>query len=338
MRKSHRKLTVWLTLPVAPTGLSSAAVQSLRALLSAGVDLAGVNVMAMDFGSARPVSESMIGAVEEALAASSRQVAAAYRRAGKDVGSQAWGKLGVTPMIGQNDVADEQFTLDAARQLVAFARSRGISRISMWSLNRDEPCGPNVVAEQTVMNSCSGVDQKPLAFARIFGGPAGRTLAVSGGSLDKVVLDDPAKSPYPIWQPTIGYQRGYKVVWHGYVFQSKWWSQDVAPDTPVAHEWATPWQVIGPVLPGEHPPALERLPVGTYPAWSGTVTYQHGERVLVDGLPYEAKWYTRGDPPDFQSGNVWDSPWQPLFTIPGEPASPSGAPPPQSAATTSGSG
>jgi len=83
---------------------------------------------------------------------------------------------------------------------------------------------------------------------------------------------------------------------------------------------------------------LKRLPAGTYPAWSGTATYRKGERVLVDGLAYEAKWFTRGDPPQEQAANVWDSPWLPLFTIPGEPAAPSGAPPPQAVQATPASG
>lgn len=334
MAKAGKKLAVWLTLPVSPAGLPPEAVSLLRSMLAARVAVTGVNAMAMDFGGSKPASEPMITAAEQALVATQRQVTAAYAAAGVKLSSAAaWAKIGVTPMIGQNDVADEQFSLTAAGQLARFARRLGLSRISMWSLNRDQPCGPNVVVQQTVMNSCSGIDQQPLAFTSVFTGPVPAVPAArSDRSLERAAVDSPRTSPYPIWEPTAGYEAGYKVVWHGYVFEAKWWSQGTAPDTPVAHEWQTPWEVIGPVLPGEHPPVLKRLPAGTYPAWSGTVTYQKGQRVLVDGLAYEAKWWTRGDPPDYQAGNLFDTPWRPLFTIPGEPPAPVGAPPPQSGA------
>jgi chitinase len=340
LAKSGKKLSVWLTLPVAPAGMPISAVQVVRAMLTARVAVAGVNVMTMDFGGSRPPSQSMIAAVEESLTAASRQLAAVYRAAGKNLGSRVWSLIGVTPMVGQNDTASDQFTVESAQKLVAFVRNHGISRISMWSLNRDQPCGPNVVSQTTVMNSCSGIGQQPFAFSRLFAAGAEKPakIHVVSPSLDRVVADNPATSPYPIWRSSYGYARGYKVVWHGYVFQAKWWSQGVAPDTPVTHEWQTPWQVIGPVMPGEHPPVLRRLPAGTYPAWSGTATYQKGQRVLLDGLPYEAKWFTRGDPPQEQAANVWDSPWLPLFTIPGEPVAPTGTPPPQPASPAANSG
>ena len=40
----------------------------------------------------------------------------------------------------------------------------------------------------------------------------------------------------------------------------------------------------------------------------------------LDGLPYEARWASRGEAPGtlFPIGS--DEPWAPLFTIPGEPA------------------
>jgi chitinase len=273
----------------------------------------------------------MIAAVEQSLTSTATQLTAVYRAAGKTLGARVWSLIGVTPMIGQNDTAPDQFAVDAAEQLATFVRNKGIARISMWSLNRDQPCGPNVVSQTTVMNSCSGISQQPFAFSRIFAAGAGKAARrhVVSPSLGRVVVDNPATSPYPIWRSTYGYARGYKVVRHGYVFQAKWWSQGVAPDTPVTHAWQTPWQVIGPVMKGEHPPVIKRLPAGTYPEWSGNRTYRKGDRVLLDGLPYEAKWFTRADPPQEQAANVWDSPWLPLFAIPGEPVTPLGTPPPQ---------
>ena len=42
--------------------------------------------------------------------------------------------------------------------------------------------------------------------------------------------------------------------------------------------------------------------------------------MLFNGLPYVSKYYAVGAPPDPSAENSSLSPWQPLFTLPGEPA------------------
>ena len=74
-----------------------------------------------------------------------------------------------TPMIGQNDVADEVFTLADAEQLSAYARAKGVGRLSMWSLNRDRECGSDCPDVRVVSTSCSGASQDQAAFARALG-------------------------------------------------------------------------------------------------------------------------------------------------------------------------
>ena len=44
-----------------------------------------------------------------------------------------------------------------------------------------------------------------------------------------------------------------------------------------------------------------------------------GDRVLFDKLPYQARWSTTGDAPSTEYPIGPDDPWQPLFTVPGEP-------------------
>ncbi|MFZ8360594.1 glycosyl hydrolase family 18, partial [Staphylococcus aureus] len=79
---------------------------------------------------------------ENALSAVHTQLVAAYAHAGASLDdAAAWAKVGATPMIGQNDVAQEVFGLDDARQLNAFALAQHLGRVSMWSLNRDRTCG-----------------------------------------------------------------------------------------------------------------------------------------------------------------------------------------------------
>ena len=85
-------------------------------------------------------------------------------------------------------------------------------------------------------------------------------------------------------------------------------------------ELADPWELVGPVVPGDHGPTIPTLPAGTYPAWSLSTQYQVGEKVLFQGLPYQAKWSNQGVSPATQSTDPSGSPWKALYTIPGEPA------------------
>ena len=50
IRADGGRLAVWLTLPVTPDGLNPDALAVVRTMIDAKVDVAGVNVMAMDFG------------------------------------------------------------------------------------------------------------------------------------------------------------------------------------------------------------------------------------------------------------------------------------------------
>src|SRR4029077_2853470 len=103
-----------------------------------------------------------------------QQIMSAFAAAGTTLSDgQAWQRTGATPMIGQNDIAGEVFGLDDAHQLVTFAELNHLGRVSMWSANRDQDCGPNYPNVQVVSDSCSGVAQSAGEFAGIFGSVAG---------------------------------------------------------------------------------------------------------------------------------------------------------------------
>lgn len=319
-----RPLAVWLSLPVATTGLTPAGLSVLKSMLAAHVTLAGVNVLAMDFG---PREKNMIGPVEQAINATSGQLVATYSAAHVVLRpSSPWRHLGATVMIGQNDVAGEVFTLPDARALVRFANSHHLARVSMWSLNRDFNCGSVFAQTGVLSNTCSGVTQTPLQFTRILGSLSGTSLASpaagAASQVPQVPLvkpDDPARSPDPIWQSAATYVTGYTVVWHRNVYQAKWSSTGFAPDTPASSAAQTPWLLIGPVLAGARPPQPKLLDTGRHPAWSPAAVYHEGDIVQFNGLPFKAKWYTRGDQPSTTLPAIPGSPWQPRFTIPGEP-------------------
>ena len=112
-----------------------------RSLLDHDVVVAGINLMTMNFGGSRPGDDSMGAASIEALRAAQRQLHGLLQQRGELIELEAvWPRLGATPMIGQNDVAEDRFSLDDAHRLADFAADVGLGRLSMWSVNRDGPC------------------------------------------------------------------------------------------------------------------------------------------------------------------------------------------------------
>jgi chitinase len=309
-------LAVWLTLPVAPTGLTEMGTDAVASFLDAGVDLAGVNAMTMDYGASRVEGQTMLEASKASLEQTHRQLGILYEKADIDLTSETlWGKIGATPMVGQNDVESEVFTLADATAFNKYAVAQGVGRMSMWSLNRDKTCGSNYADTRRVSDSCSGVEQGDRSFATILGKKLTGTpqLAASATTtsepLEAEEADDPKTSPYPIWSSDGTYLLGTKVVWHRNVYTAKWWTRGDLPDNPVLSAWETPWELVGPVLPGERPVEVPVIPAGTYPEWTGTDVYTEGSRVVVDQYAFEAKWWNQGDSPAAASTDPDNSPW-----------------------------
>ena len=312
-----RHLAVWLTLPVAQDGLTADGQQAVRTMLAAGVDLAGVNGMAMNFNDTEAAT-NMTAAVQSAATSLQGQVRSLYAEAGTKLDStQSWGHVGITPMIGQIDVPGEVFTLQDASNLNAFARENGVGLLSMWSLNRDGTCArPLTTVTTVVQDSCSGIDQQGVAFADVLGDdttdplPTPSSTAVASPTPTPTgteIVDDPATSPYQIWDPLGTYPAGTKVVYKHNVYQAKWWNTGADPSTPYASEYDNPWTLIGPVLPGDKPAPLPTVPAGTYDAWVADKVYVAGDRVQVDNVPYQAKWWNQGQEPgtNIPGGSPW---------------------------------
>lgn len=319
-RANGKSLAVWVTLPVTPQGLSEDGTNGVAILLDKKVDLAGVNAMTMDYGASREDGQNMQHAAESALRQTKRQLGILYEKVGIHLNnSTLWSKIGATPMIGQNDIAGEVFTLVDAKGLNEFAHTQGMGRMSMWSANRDRACGSNYVDLKVVSDSCSGITQDKEAFAVLLGAgfegnlsSSAAVVTTSDPTLTEQKPDDPTTSPYQIWSEKGAYLEGVKVVWHHNVYQAKWWTQGDIPDNPVLQSWQTPWELVGPVLSGEKPVSQATLPAGTYPQWSGTAPYDTAQRVLFEGIPYQAKWWNQGNSPAAASSNADASPWTPL--------------------------
>ena len=156
LKNANPGLVISYTLPVLPTGLVASGVNILNSVKAAGLNLNVVNVMAMDYGSANDNGGQMGLSAQQAASNTHNQVVAAGLTA----------SIGVTPMIGINDVNTEIFQLADAQSLLNFANANSyITRLSMWSVARDNGGCPN---QGFASPTCSGISQSNWAFSNIF--------------------------------------------------------------------------------------------------------------------------------------------------------------------------
>jgi len=127
--------------------LNSVGMSVVNAALAAKLKFY-VNLMVMDYGSATQyncyvsngkcdMAQSAIQAVTN-LEHSFPQIAPAY--------------IEVTPMIGDNDVQDEIFSMADATTLAKYVIANGLGGYHFWSLDRDTPCAAGT---KYVSNTCN---------------------------------------------------------------------------------------------------------------------------------------------------------------------------------------
>jgi chitinase len=155
LQAGNPDLKVSFTLPVLPTGLDANGLNVLRSAQHDGVKIDVVNIMAMDYGSSVDNNGQMGQHTIQAAVATQGQL--------HNLGLDA--KIGITPMIGVNDISFEVFTLADAQALVNFAQSDpNIVRLSMWSVARDN--GATAGAHFASPDS-SGVAQTTYEYAGV---------------------------------------------------------------------------------------------------------------------------------------------------------------------------
>jgi hypothetical protein len=176
--QAGKSLQVWFTLPVFPgtSGLTASGLYVVQSALAHGVNIAGVNIMTMDYydgvsydGTHAPT----MGETSIALAKDVFSQLKAMPGLSNKTDTQIWQMIGVTPQIGvnvptpdQSQSGVENFTEADAQALEAFAQEQGLGRLSMWSLNKDQYVqgeGPSQIWEDS-----SGLIQQPFAFSQIF--------------------------------------------------------------------------------------------------------------------------------------------------------------------------
>jgi len=121
------------TLPVAPNGLPSQEMSVLQNAQSHGVRVNLVNIMTMDFGNGQNALNDALSAAQ----ATAGQLASLYGIST----AQAYARIGLTPIAGQND-DNEFFSQSNAQTLESFAASNGVQELSFWEVDGyDKPTG-----------------------------------------------------------------------------------------------------------------------------------------------------------------------------------------------------
>jgi hypothetical protein len=155
LQQQEPGLKISLTLPVLPTGLTQDGVNVVQSAKNAGVNLDMVNVMAMDYYQNVDYGDAAVQAANSTQA----QLKSVLGLSDAD----AWARLGVTPMLGQNDDGHVFDQSDAA-QLVSFAKGKHVGMLSFWEMTRDR----NACNGATY--KCTNIPQSPYDFSKILAG------------------------------------------------------------------------------------------------------------------------------------------------------------------------
>jgi chitinase len=159
LQKANPGLTIDFTLPSDPTGPTSQDMGLLNNAKAKGVNIRVVNLMTMDYNG----PDSHMGA--EAIKAANALFGKLKGMYPTKTTAQLWSMVGLTNLIGQNDTAGEIFTLNDAKQVLAFAQQKHIGLLSMWEVSRDNGSCPGNRSDQ---DTCSGLAQSTNAFTNIF--------------------------------------------------------------------------------------------------------------------------------------------------------------------------
>src|SRR3954447_10404185 len=157
-KQQGRTLQVQYTLPTNANGLGSDSLAVLQNAVSNGVRIDLANPMVFDYYDG--VTTDMGAAAISASKGLHAQLKTLFP---SRTNARIWAMQGATMMNGVDDYpkGTEVTDLAAAQQLLTFAQSKGMSELSIWSIQRDNTSG-------------SGIQQNPFDFSHLlspFTGP-----------------------------------------------------------------------------------------------------------------------------------------------------------------------
>ncbi len=120
--------------------------------------------------------------------------------------------------------------------------------------------------------------------------------------------------PTNTWDASKVYNTGDQVVLNGVTYQAKWWNQGENPVTGTTGVWEvisgtpttnpvkptppTPVEPTPPIEPAPVEPTPPTVPADPNSTWDTTATYNTGDQVTINGVTYQAQWWTQGNNPE----------------------------------------
>ncbi|QLG86883.1 hypothetical protein HQ393_00745 [Chitinibacter bivalviorum] len=296
LQSKYADLKISFTLAVVPPslhswgldagGLTAESIAVVKSAVDAGVKVNRVNIMAMDYGSYATAGRSDLGQLAIDAATRTREQMRPLFPALSE--AQLWDLIGITPMIGINDVAAEVFTPAHAQTVANFAKANGVGLLSYWALQRDQ-------VGKGDLGVYSGVNTSNLQFFTAFN-------SVNTGA--SVATPSPSATPAASAKPS---------------------ATPAATATPAPTATAVP--TATPAITSTPKPTPSTTPIAGCAAWDANQTYIGGECVSFGGKTYKAQWWTRGDSPATNAGVVGTGlVWLPLGAAPAATATPSAKP------------
>jgi hypothetical protein len=159
-KSTGRTIQFSYTLPVEPTGLGSNGENVVSDAKAHGAKISVVNIMTFDYYTG--TTHEMATDTEAAGQAVVNELKAIYPSSST---ATLWHMIGVTEMPGIDDYgAPETFTQADAVTVLNWAKSKGISTLSFWALQRDNGGCPGTKGAGT----CSGIAQPAWYFSHTF--------------------------------------------------------------------------------------------------------------------------------------------------------------------------
>jgi chitinase len=154
LQKTDPTLEISVTFGTNETGPDADGLAMIKQAAALGFQPYAWTIMPFDFEV--PVSD--MGTVSiQAAEGLEADVASAY----DESATAAYSHIGISSMNGDTDESDETVSLSDFQQILTFAESEHLARLTFWAVNRDRPCSSGL---STQAGSCSGIDQTPFAF------------------------------------------------------------------------------------------------------------------------------------------------------------------------------
>ena len=155
VKRDNPNVKVVVTFGTSTTGPNAHGVRLINQARALAVPIDNFTIMPFDFGSSN-IQTDTINAAEG--------LKNALKNAYGWSDTQAYAHMGISGMNGLSD--QQELTTPAAwTQIRDWARSKGLTRLAYWGVNRDRPCpGGGVVSH------CSGIAQAEWEFTRITAG------------------------------------------------------------------------------------------------------------------------------------------------------------------------